>query len=206
MIAPHPLSVCLSSLGLLLVGLTCVSCRVVPCPAQPERGASAGAFPQSWYGRWSGPAESLRLGGVSQTFRMELIIAPTDDPARHTWTIIYAPAEAGGQGPTQERRYELVAIDPAAGKYEIDEKNSIRLASSLIGGSLWSAFEVQGGRIMVQYRPENLGTKDERLIVEMFGHAANAGATTGGEGDVPPVITFAPEWMQRAVLTPATRP
>jgi hypothetical protein len=141
---------------------------------------------------------------------MSLAIAPTQDPARYTWTITYAEGEQ-----KQVRPYELVVIDAAKGQYEIDEKNGIRLPTTLLAGALRSSFTVQGTQIISTDRLERApaspttptsdpttgaGTSDT-LISEMLSFDTTTPATTGGENGIPQVQTLRPSTLQRAVLS-----
>lgn len=119
-------------------------------------------------------------------------------PRRWKWTIIYD----GPQG-RQERAYELVERDAAKGLYAIDEKNSIVLPASLIGGALVSAFEV-GGTMLVssdRFDAAGPGPEDDSIVVEIVSFPAGKAESTGQQGDVPEVKGYTPISIQRAVLT-----
>jgi hypothetical protein len=120
---------------------------------------------------------------------MELVIGPTADPARYTWTVIYIEGDQ-----RQERPYELVIIDAAAGKFVIDEKNSIMLDSRFIDGALYSQFVVGTSVITASYRRDG-----ERLVVELLTTDVKGAAVTGAK-DVPEVQTHPVKGLQRAVL------
>ena len=134
----RPASLLLAALlfacGALLVARTEVS--AAPAPA-----AQAAVFPQAWFGRWRGTAQSLAPGAAPQA-AVELVVGPTERPERFTWTVVYD----GAQG-RQERRYTLVAVDAARGLYLVDEGNGIALPHTLLAGALYSQFEVGGSRI-----------------------------------------------------------
>jgi hypothetical protein len=149
---------------------------------------------------------------------MSLAIVPTQDPARYTWTITYAEGEQ-----KQVRPYELVVIDAAKGQYEIDEKNGIRLPTTLLAGALRSSFTVQGTQIISTDRLERAPTAaganagaggaatdaGDTLISEMLSFDTTTPATTGGENGIPQVQTLRPTTLQRAVLSrtkPAAEP
>ena len=147
-------------------------------------------FPQSWYGTWKGTLAIHAATGVRQTVPMELWVGATDDADRTQWTIVY------GEGATrQERPYELVTLDAAAGKYEIDEKNSIHIPSTFFGKSLVAHFSVGGGWLVSQYRLEG-----DTLTFEILSGRAQGGET-GGEGAVPVVGWKPVGGYQRATLT-----
>lgn len=159
-------------------------------------GIAEASFPQTWAGHWKGDAELVRAGGANIAFKMELIVKPTDDPARWTWTIVY-----DGAAGRQERAYELVVKDAATGSFQIDERNGIVLEARLLGGTLYSTFEVQGTRLHTRERIEDAGTDRARLIVEITTWQAAVAQETGG-GDAPPVQTWAVSSLQRATLRP----
>ncbi|MCC7137515.1 MAG: hypothetical protein IT460_03700 [Planctomycetes bacterium] len=158
-------------------------------PAAPAAPVPApGAFPAAWAGHWKGPARIV--GGASETaFAMELVVAPTDDPARWTWTIVY-----DGAAGRQTRPYTLVVTDAAAGRYEVDEGGGVRIAHRLLDGALWSHFEVGGTRLTTRERVEGAGTPDERLTVEIV--TARASAEPGARG----VTSFPVGTLQTATL------
>jgi hypothetical protein len=124
-------------------------------------------------------------------------------PARYAWTIVYAPSKDAKEG-RQERKYELVVVDPATGRFDIDEMNGITLPARLIGGTLWSVFTVQGTQLMSADRFENAGTPEARIVVEIVTMDASKPGTTGGvttdAGAIPEVTTLIPGTVQRAVL------
>lgn len=146
--------------------------EVAAAPA-PEAAAAASALPARWHGHWRGPMTSSVPGGDPQTIEMELHIAPTDDLARCTWTIVYI---AGGQ--RQERPYEIVAVDAGAGKYIIDEKNSIEIEGRMVGDVLHCPFSLGEVLLLATYRLE--GESLHVSIVTM--DTAEAGKTGGLDG------------------------
>lgn len=150
------------------------------------------SFPLAWDGHWKGDAALVRAGAPDIAFTMELIVKPTDDPARWTWTIVY-----DGAAGRQERAYELVINDD--GTFQIDEKNGIVLEARLLGGTLYSTFEVGGTQLHTSYRMEDVGTDRARLTVEITTWQAAAAKETGG-GDAPAVQTWAVSSLQRATL------
>lgn len=191
---------------LALGGLS--ACRSVPerAGARETTSAAPARFPADWLGHWSGPATLFSAAG-ERAFLMELVIAPTDDPARFTWTIIYdAPSatkrDPGAPPTRQERPYALIINDAANGEFTIDEGNSIRLPARLLGGTLWSLFTIQGSRLTASYELRDRGTPSERLVVEIVSSQDGKNEiSTGGEGGVPPVTGITPSSLQRAVMT-----
>ena len=126
--------------------------------------------------------------------RMVLTVAPTVTPDRWTWTITYD----GDQG-RQVRAYELVAKDPASGRYAIDERNGIVIPARWIDGVLYSEFQVEQSRVAVREQVVHAGTPDECLLVEMTTTTAASGQASGG-GAVAQVTGWTPDTVQRGVL------
>lgn len=164
------------------------------------------SFPASWIGTWKGPASLVAPGRDEHKFQMELIVAATDDPARYAWTIVYA--ENNGQ--RQERKYELIVRDAAKGQYAVDEKNGIIIPSTLLDGTLYSSFEVQGTRVNTRMKLESPGTDEQRITVEMISGSVQSAESSGGKDGVPEVLSVIPRSLQRATLQrdiePATTP
>lgn len=158
--------------------------------AQPTQ--TTPSFPSDWFGTWTGTARLLSVGSEPFEFGMTLVIGPTKDPSRFTWTLIYT-----NNGETEERPYELVAIDAAAGTYEIDEKNGIKLPTIYLGGSLRSAFVVDGVIVISTDRLERTPDGD-RLISELV--SIREGPSTGGENGKPKVTVASRLSLQRTEL------
>ena len=157
--------------------------------APSTRGADA--FPAEWFGTWSGPCTTVPVSGKTLEFTMELTIAPTDDPARFKWEIVYVDA-----GKRHVRPYELLVVDVVKGKCVIDEKNSIRIESTYVAGALYTQFEIGEVRVTGSYR-----LKDDRILVELITSNLNEPATSGGIGQTPPVRAYPTRSVQRAVMT-----
>ena len=154
-----------------------------------------GAFPNDWFGTWSGQVESVSNGKPGQRFAMELRIGSTDKPNRYEWTIVYAEGAA-----RQERKYTLVAIDAAAGKYAIDENNGIVLDATLAGRVLLSQFEVMGSRISTRQELITLSDGKPAITFELLTFTVDQQTTTGGKENTPEVKTWPANALQRAVL------
>ncbi len=161
--------------------------------AAPSKGP---VFPADWVGHWSGPAALIAPGRPDRDFVMELIVKPTDDPARYQWTIIYAEAN----GTKQERAYELVVRDAEKGRFAIDEKNGIIIPATHLDGALYTSFEVQGTRINTREKLEHFATPDELLSVEMISGSSENAEPSGGKDAVPEVRSVVPRSLQRATL------
>jgi hypothetical protein len=176
-----------------------VSTLALGCVALADDDTAAGApaqFPLSWVGHWTGPAALVAPGRPSREFAMELIVAPTADPQRFTWTVVYAELD----GKRQERAYELVVRDTEKGQYAIDEKNGIVIPATLFDSALYTSFEVQGVRINTREALENAGTPEECIRVEMVSGSAQQPEITGGKDAIPEVRSVVARTLQRATL------
>lgn len=176
---------------------------IVGCAAQrpvPERASAAGAavaapaFPADWCGRWTGTLAMLgdsKFGPVTMT----LEIAPITE-GRWSWTITY-----DGEFGRQVRPYELIAVDAAAGRFAIDEKNGIVIPHRVLGGTLYSAFEVMGNRIETREALVGSGA-DAAIAIEMATIPVAEAAVTGGnaEQSIPEVRSWTPRSVQRGQL------
>jgi hypothetical protein len=154
----------------------------------------APAFPAHWCGRWTGtltPLGDSKVGPVTMT----LEIAPAAD-GRWSWTIIY-----DGAAGRQVRPYELVAVDAAAGRFAIDEKNGIVIPISFFEGTIYSTFEVMDTRVELRESLVGAGA-DAAIVVEMATVAVAESTVTGGiaEKSIPEVRCWTPRSVQRGRL------
>jgi hypothetical protein len=190
-ITKRPRGVC--SVQITLLNLLPLALILIADPAAPK--AAEPGFPDSWVGHWAGDATLNTPKGVSMRFTMELKIAKTDDPAKYEWTIIYDDGKN-----RQERPYQLVVKDAAKGSFEIDEKNGIVLPATLIGGSLYSAFDLEGVRLVS--RDQLVGDAIETEIITMSTKqlVATGGKADDPEAQAPPVTGVPVVSVQRATL------
>ena len=154
----------------------------------------APAFPADWCGRWTGtlmPLGDSKVGPVTMTIE----IAPAAD-GRWSWTIIY-----DGAAGRQVRPYELVAVDAAAGRFAIDEKNGIVIPISFFEGTIYSTFEVMDTRVELRESLVGAGA-DSAIEVEMATVAVAESTVTGGiaEKSIPEVRCWTPRSVQRGRL------
>lgn len=168
---------------------------------------STSTFPDAWAGTWRGGAALVPPGpedaaSVPNTFSMELRVGEElprtgDEPRRWPWTIVYS----GVQG-RQERAYELVERDAAKGQYAIDEKNSIVLPATHLGGTLVSPFEIAGSMLVSTYRFDagEPGPEDDAINVEIVTIHLPRPEVTGGREGAPEVKGFTVRTIQRATL------
>jgi hypothetical protein len=159
---------------------------VAGCTTTPPR------FPDDWVGSWRGSLVVPSASGAPQDVVMELVIARTDDPARHAWTIVY-----DGPAGRQVRAYELVTRDAAAGRYAIDEKNGIVLESSHIDGALYSWFSIAGSNVLVREELVRDAFADDAISVEFVTALDRDTKTTGPAGEARSLV---PVSVQRAML------
>ncbi len=181
--------------GTLMLGLAAPESRAEPDPDRlPPKPVPAEkpTFPTSWVGHWKGAARAALRGRPDREFTMELVIAPIPGRDAFTWTIVYAEGER-----RQERAYEIVPVDAAAGHFRIDEKNSILIDAYFLENAVHSRFEVQNSSIDVRYAMRNGG-----IDVSLTTYAKAPPVTTsGGKDRVPEVLSYGLSAVQTARLT-----
>ncbi|MBI1850059.1 MAG: hypothetical protein HYR85_06920 [Planctomycetes bacterium] len=123
---------------------------------------------------------------------MQLEIARTPDPTRYTWTITY-----DGNAGRQVRPYELVVRDAAHGVFATDEKNGVVLEARLIGGALYTEFDVGDARLLLREMLQGHGTLDESISFEFVVASRRA---VDPSGDPAMVTSVPPNTVQRATL------
>ena len=110
--------------------------------AQP---ADPPALPAGWVGKWTGTLTITRDTGDLQELPMTLEVRPLADAGRYTWRLVYDGEKK------QSRDYELVAKPGKPGRFEIDEKNGIRLGARLAGPTLYTLFQIPDAMIHSRY-------------------------------------------------------
>ncbi len=153
--------------------------------AAEARGAPD-AFPRSWFGTWKGEIRVEPYDGGEKRLPMTLTIGPKEE-GRWQFAIRY------GSQPT--RPYELVAVKPKLGRYQIDEKNSIVLPAWYTEGELVSMFSLSGQILTTHY--QRVG--DELRFSVLVTRTAPT-RMTGGLDQVPSVGVHLPLTYQRARL------
>src|SRR5437868_3063377 len=156
--------------------------------AQPP--AAEPALPPLWYGTWAGTLKILPEKGDPQEVPMSLEVGPLGDTGRYTFRIAYGPPDTA-----RVRDYELVPKKARPGRFEIDEKNGIRLEARLAGNTLFAAFQV--GDTLIQSRYERAG---DVLRVEMTAYAVKDPTTTKPTGGGAEVKAFHLVSVQTAEL------
>ena len=172
----------------LLLFAGCGSTPVTaPTQRQPvEVWSAPTAFPESWYGTWKGEIHIEPYEGEEQRLPMTLIVGPKED-GRWQFSIQY--------GSQATRPYELVAVKPKLGRYQIDEMNSIVLPAWFTEGELVSIFSLQGQILITRYR---LVGDEIRFSVLVTRTVPNR--KTGGLDQIPSVGAHLPLTYQRARL------
>lgn len=140
----------------------------------------------AWEGTFSGPCTNLRAGATTSTvdFRMERFIAKIPGSDRYEWRSTYNGGEPGSG-----KNYQLIPVQPAAGRYQIDEGGGVRIDSYLSGQTMYSHFEVGNVQISTIERLEG-----DRLTTELLSFE-NSALTPNA-----PVKSFRFQVNQRCVL------
>ncbi|MEZ0542942.1 hypothetical protein [Fibrella arboris] len=156
---------------------------VAETPQPPKR------FPQSHLGAWEGTLQITNPGNrLPQTQTMRLTIdSLRGQPGRYAFQIQY--------GQQAVREYELVVVDAANGKYQIDEKDGIVLDATKIGDQLTSQFAVGTNLITTTY---TFLTEPDRIGFALF--FAEAKPRTTGPAAAP-ILTYPVRSRQLATLT-----
>lgn len=139
-------------------------------PAQPPKPEPA--LPATWHGSWAGTLTITPDKGKPQEVFMGMDIRPVNDGAKYTFRITYGEGDK-----KQVRDYELVPKKDDPGRFEVDEKNGIRLETRLTGATLHSLFQV--GDTLIQSRYERVG---DVLQVEMTAYAGKDPLVTKADG------------------------
>lgn len=154
--------------------------------------AAAIAFPTDWLGVWRGDVSAIGASGTRSIFQMELAIAATADPARFEWTLRYT-----GSAGSQVRPYHLVARDVARGEWAIDEGGGVVVEQRLLGGTLWSWFEIGEAALLVRLEPTGFGTPNAALTFELL---SSARPPVGAANALDRLVNHPPLALQRARL------
>lgn len=142
-----------------------------------------------WEGTWRGPCENQKPADRAQErarFEMEREISAIPGTNRMRWKSTYRSAER----PDIVKDYELVAVDPARGRYQIDEKNGVLIDLAFSEEALYGHFAVADVSITSVERRRN-----EALEIELLTFRAKA-AQEGA-----PVTSLAFVTNQKCTLT-----
>lgn len=155
--------------------------------------ATKDSFPLSWFGTWAGTLEITSAKGV-QRVPMELGISPTEKDGIYNWAIIYGEDRKAGL-----RAYQLRTLNAAKGLYQVDEQNSIKIESYLLGNKLFCAYTVEGNAMVVTEEK-----RGDEIWFEIIFWKEKPISETGGEqvnGEaIPKVRAFPVVVSQRAIL------
>lgn len=113
-------------------------------------------LPLVWHGTWSGTLTITREKAEPEEIPMVLEIQPIADGTRYTFRITY-----GDGAKKQVRDYELVPKMGKPGRFEIDEKNGIRIEAKLTGDTIATLFQVGDSLIQSRYRWTKEGLRVE---------------------------------------------
>lgn len=172
--------------------LLCAAACGAPA-AQPTPSDQALAFPRSWYGTWEGAAQGWGPDGARERFTMRYELGPTAVPGRHRWCIVYGDGER-----RDVREYELVDSDAAAGAYLIDEHDGMLLEARLLGGALYTRFDIGGVLLAVRDELVVDGAGNEAITVEFVTGPDTPARSTQTE---PAARSFPARHVQRARLS-----
>ena len=174
--------------------------RPAPTSTAPPAPAnlSTAVFPEAWRGRWTGLLEVQRGARTLQTADMTLEILPLDSAGCYTWRLTYAQV-----GPQDVRPYVVCPADTLGEHWRIDERNGIVLDAYVLGGALYSRFEVMSNLLLT--RDELRGDTLFHEIVSGGAAAAPTGDTVLPQGDtIPPVGSYGLSSRQVARLVRAS--
>ena len=147
-------------------------------------------LPTAWIGTWAGKLDIIASNGSKNSVAMQLIIAPTDSVNRWNWHIIYGEGDK-----KQDRKYQLISINPAKGWYKIDEKNGIFLDAFYANNTLANAFEVENNQLLTLLRGAG-----KALEFEIYMSVTKEPNLTGGTLGIPTVKSFPIRVAQKAIL------
>ena len=138
-------------------------------PSSVDAADASDAFPAAWVGDWTGRLYVQRGRRTLQEADMTLAIRPLDSAGCYTWRLAYAQV-----GPRDVRPYVVCPADTLGEHWRIDERNGIVLDAYVLGGALYSRFEVMGGLLL---------TRDELRGDTLFHEIVSGGTTAGPTGD-----------------------
>ncbi len=161
-----------------------------------QTAADSLSFPASWAGNWAGTLDIFTPKGKAQTIPMFLEIHKIDSSqtGRYTWGMVYVSKEKDW------RPYELLPVNPSAGLWKIDEKNSIMMESYLFQNKFLCWFVVQGSRILCTYEKTDAHTMVFEVMAGGETPVSTSGNTKQGEEDIPEVKTYPFQGFQRGIL------
>ncbi len=176
-------AIVLNSVALYACASPAVAQQAANPTGNPKAVGSEAILPMAWLGVWRGEVAVENSQGKQPGFQMELVVEPISDSPRCTWRITYE-----GQAGKSVREYEIELVDRRQGHYRIDEKNSIRIDATLLGNTLLSHFTVLKQTILTRYEIDPKQT--DEMIFELTTAPTDSQVTTGGQGEIPEVVSL----------------
>ncbi|MBC8755534.1 hypothetical protein H2O64_12725 [Kordia sp. YSTF-M3] len=152
------------------------------------------AFPKEYVGTYAGNLNVADASGVLQNVPMELIIAPTEDPKKYSYTLAYIISKK-----RDERKYTLVIVDQAKGLFDLDENNGVVLRANYMRQTLFSTFEVNNRILNSSVEFKNDGRVFFNIIVTEKAESRQTGDKKT------PVISYNAIVIQKAALRKVDR-
>ncbi|WP_420570701.1 hypothetical protein [Kordia sp.] len=152
------------------------------------------AFPKEYVGTYAGNLNIADASGVLQNVPMELVIAPTEDPKKFSYTMSYLVSNK-----KDKRKYTLIVVDPAKGLYDLDENNGVVLRANYIRQTLFSTFEVNNRILNSSVEFKN----DGRILFNIIVTEKVDSRQTGGEKLA--VTSYTTAVIQKAALRKVER-
>lgn len=152
------------------------------------------AFPKEYVGTYAGNLNVSDVTGVVQNVPMELIIKPTEDPKKFSYTLAYIISKK-----RDERNYTLLVVDPEKGLYDLDENNGVVLRANYMRQTLFSTFELNNRILNSSVEFKNDGRVFFNIIVTEKGDPRK----TGDENN--PVTSYHAIVIQKAALRKVDR-
>ena len=126
-------------------------------------------LPAEWHGTWVGKMTATNSADKATEVAITLKIEPIKDGDAVAWVVTYGEADK-----KLVKDYKLLPVAGKAGRFRIDEQNGVVLDARLVGGVLYSHFEVGGSWLTARYE-----LRDGAMRFEVTS-AKPAAETTGG--------------------------
>lgn len=185
-----------------LLVIMCMSSCIAQKQAKERAGKNAEdktfpmevAFPKQYVGTYAGNLNISNAAGVLQNVPMELIIKPTEDPKKYSYTLAYIIGKK-----RDERNYTLIVVDPEKGLYDLDENNGVVLRANYMRQTMFSSFEVNNRILNSSVEFKNDGRVFFNIIVTEKGDARKTG------DEKTPVTSYHTITIQKATLRKVDR-
>ncbi|MDZ4758601.1 MAG: hypothetical protein SGJ10_10775 [Bacteroidota bacterium] len=164
--------------------------------------AQVSSFPAEFEGLWEGelkvykPSNIQDLSVPKSRQRVTMQLEITKNDTAHCWnfTIRYM-----SQGQPDERKY-LLKRDSSSGSYIIDEQNSLRLNSYLLGNVLVERFSLPEKDITSIYK-----FSADTVFTQIISSEVAPVTWTGGSKGIPKIFSYEVDGYQDAVLVKKKR-